>query len=93
MTRPLPDLTDELEELDADIERLADELKSFGPPSAGGAQLVAARQRFIRLFNERRRLRQRRQELDGEILSACDGSDADDIDIELERPQYDEGGE
>ena len=90
MTKAPADLTDELEELDENIERLADELKRFGTPSAGGDQPVAARQRFIRLFNERRRLKQRRQELEDELLAACDNDDAYDVDAELERPQHDE---
>jgi hypothetical protein len=89
--RPSTDLADEIEELDENIERLADELKRFGTPSAGGDQPVAARQRFIRLFNERWRLKRRRQELEDELLAACDTEDAYDVDAELGRPYEDDG--
>jgi hypothetical protein len=60
------EIVDEIEELNETIERLGAELKKFGTPSAGNHP-IEARQRFIRLFNEHRGLRQRRQELEDEL--------------------------
>jgi hypothetical protein len=84
--------TTELAQLDADIAQLSEQLQRFGTPSAGN-QPIAARKKFIALYNARRRLIQRRQQLKDELLTACDDNSADKIDAAILRPQYDDGSE